>query len=394
MKKTRCICIILTTASLLWGCSENVKMPPEEALPPITVNAPVETTEPTPNALETTPVYPAFTDFLAVNDYEVKPIVISKDLFSVSDLDTYTFDMLYTFEGAEEEAASIIEAGKNPGLGVRSLHEKGITGKGVRVGIIDQNLLVSHPEYASNIVAYFDSGCKVAEDRGSYHGASVTSILCGQSIGVAPDTLVYYGAAPSWEKDAQYFADCLNWMIDENEKLPLNDKIRLVSVSSSPTSKNNWCINGEAWTLAVQRAQDAGILVLDCRTDEPTSFVFTAYLDQGDIDDVSNYKPFFPIPSDDFGGERWKNDIYAPASKRTLAREYRLGEIGYRYEGYGGQSWALPYVSGVLALGAQVAPNLSMEALKNLLFETAFETPEGYKIIYPTQFIDALEALK
>jgi hypothetical protein len=38
--------------------------------------------------------------------------------------------------------SDILEIGKNPGLGIRSLHDRGITGRGIGVAIIDQPLLV------------------------------------------------------------------------------------------------------------------------------------------------------------------------------------------------------------------------------------------------------------
>ena len=44
-----------------------------------------------------------------------------------------------------------IEIGKNPGLGIRSLHALGITGRGVGIAIIDQTLLVEHQEYAEQL---------------------------------------------------------------------------------------------------------------------------------------------------------------------------------------------------------------------------------------------------
>ena len=48
----------------------------------------------------------------------------------------------------------IMELGKNPGLGVRSLHEKGITGRGVSIAIVDQTLLTEHNEYADRLGLY------------------------------------------------------------------------------------------------------------------------------------------------------------------------------------------------------------------------------------------------
>ena len=37
-----------------------------------------------------------------------------------------------------------MKLGKNPGLGVQSLHNHGITGRGIGIAIIDQPLLTTH----------------------------------------------------------------------------------------------------------------------------------------------------------------------------------------------------------------------------------------------------------
>ena len=44
--------------------------------------------------------------------------------------------------------------GKNPGLGVRALHEMGYTGAGVRIAIINQGLNPDYMEYADNLMGY------------------------------------------------------------------------------------------------------------------------------------------------------------------------------------------------------------------------------------------------
>ncbi len=52
----------------------------------------------------------------------------------------------------------ILELGKNPGLGVRALHEAGITGRGVHVAFIDQSLLLEHEEYKGRLLKYEEIG--------------------------------------------------------------------------------------------------------------------------------------------------------------------------------------------------------------------------------------------
>ena len=84
---------------------------------------------------------------------------------------------------------------KDPGLGIRALHEQGFTGKGVKMAIIDQPL-GEHQEYSSNIAEHNDVNATEAGWRkASMHGAGVTSIAVGKTTGVAPEASVNYYSA-------------------------------------------------------------------------------------------------------------------------------------------------------------------------------------------------------
>ena len=104
------------------------------------------------------------------------------DEYNASDLYTYTYNTGTAFAGAEDEAAALLEACKDPGLGVRSLQARGITGRGVNVAILDQPLLTDHPEFADRIAAYYDTGCE--GETSSMHGPAVASLLAGKTIGI------------------------------------------------------------------------------------------------------------------------------------------------------------------------------------------------------------------
>ncbi len=54
-----------------------------------------------------------------------------------------------------------IDAAMNPGLEIRTLHEQGITGKGVAIGVIAAPLNTAHPEFAGRIAWHLD----LAADR-------------------------------------------------------------------------------------------------------------------------------------------------------------------------------------------------------------------------------------
>ena len=286
----------------------------------------------------------------------------------------------------KDVAHSILEKGMNPGLGVRQLHAQGITGKGVNVAIIDQNMCLDHPEYQGKIIKYHDVGTNQPSNQGSMHGPAVTSLLVGEHIGTAPGASVYFAAAPSWTADAQYQADALNWIIDENEKLPENTKIRVVSVSAAPSGPwSPFTKNGAAWDAAYKRAMEANILVLDCTTDH--GITAPCYYDLDDPDNVAKCKPGWP-------GMKSQNQtgrIHVPTSLRTQAEEYSQSVYGYQYTGRGGLSWSVPYLTGILALGWQVRPDLSSSQLLSILFETAYIGDEGAKIINPPAFIEAVK---
>ncbi|GJM58438.1 hypothetical protein EROP_21310 [Erysipelotrichaceae bacterium OPF54] len=90
----------------------------------------------------------------------------------------------------KEELASVEAYGMDPGLGIRNLHEQGITGKGVSIAIIDQPFDPNHIEYEGKIREYEIYN---TDPKGiSMHGPAVTSIAVGENCGVAPDADVCY----------------------------------------------------------------------------------------------------------------------------------------------------------------------------------------------------------
>ncbi len=131
---------------------------------------------------------------------------------------TLWFDDSTAFpEESKPLSLTVLEEGRNPGLGVRALHDEGIVGRDVLVGIIDQNLPgTDHPEYVGKVVKYRNFGTNTTPTEGSMHGPAVLSLLVGERSGTAPGARCYYAAVPSWKQDARYYAEALDWMIQEN----------------------------------------------------------------------------------------------------------------------------------------------------------------------------------
>ena len=385
MKKQLLFCLIVVSMSL-YGCQqisrhqkEVTTLPPtqgfenRQAIPTVPYQTPSQGIE----GEEAIPIKP----YQDVRDLNLTGLTVNLD---DSLIQTLWFNESTAWPTQYKELANtILEQGKNPGLGIRKLHEGGITGKGINVAIIDQNMVLDHPEFKGKIVKYFDTGTDQPSDQGSMHGPAVISLLVGENIGTAPDARVYYVAAPSWTGDAQYYADALNWIVAQNEKLPDKNKIRLVSVSAAPSGPGSpFTMNNDAWDVAYQSAAEAGILVLDCTSNH--GITSPCFYDFGDPENVAKCTPGWP----DSQNLQMLDRIYIPTSYRTTAEEYDQGDFSYQYTGRGGLSWSIPYLSGVLALGWQIRPDLTSSQLLDILFLSAYITDDGLKIINPGAFID------
>ena len=323
--------------------------------------------------------------------YEMKGEEVNIDEGSLTKelIASYTFNEKTDFKGMEKVADEIMEEAKNPGIGVRKLHEAGITGKGVNVAIIDQPLALEHPEYKGKIVKY-ENLCGENGGESSMHGPAVASILAGNTTGIAPDVNIYYVAAPSWTGDALYQAQALTWIIEENKKLPSDQKIRVVSISAAPSGEGSpFTMNNAEWDKAYEQAKKEGILVIDCTE---KSNIGPCYLEGTDREDPKCYKAGFgkTAPIDPIGPEY----ILAPVGSRTTAETYANGSYSYQYDGNGGLSWGIPYAVGTLALGWQIAPELTNEEIMKLLNDTATINSAGDKIITPTAFVEAVNKTK
>jgi hypothetical protein len=312
--------------------------------------------------------------------------------FKPEDIVTFTFNESTVFEGSEELQKQIMENGKNPGLGVRYLHDQGITGQGVSVAIIDDHLLPDHPEFQDQLAALWEHPDFPADQAGlgSMRGPAVASLLVGDSMGTAPGAKLYYAQVASWMGDSKQYADALHWILETNKTLPDSEKIRVVSISAAPSGEGSpFEKNQELYDKAVADAQAQGLLILDCRADNPTTGIIQpAYFDPEDPDNLKQLTAGFagnPFP---ISGEY--PVIGVPASYRTLAEEYEKGQIGYQYSGNGGLNWAIPYASGVLAMGWQVNPELTGQEMAALLMETAYQPEGGDRFINPIDLIEAV----
>lgn len=279
---------------------------------------------------------------------------------------------------------AILESGKNPGLGIKNLHIKGITGKGVTVAIIDNALNIDHQEIKDNIVHYEKLGHPVE----NYHGPAVSSLLCGKTVGVAPDVkLVYFasGFFPKENENKQFSFDndilALNKILEMNSHLPKGKKISAVSIS------RGWYGDDKEFKDIVSKLIDSGVFVFTANAEDYydgfPGTMFLARNPDSDPDDVQSYFAAFDYPANDF--------LFVPSGNRTTASH--MANDSYMYWGTrnGGTSWQMPYVVGMWALAKQVYPDLQPKQFIEIMMQTAYKTDKGENIINPTKIIEYLK---
>jgi len=270
---------------------------------------------------------------------------------------------------ADFDWRAIMETGKNPGLGVRKLHEQGITGKGVGIAIIDQPLLVEHQEYAQQIRLYEEINLP-SQREAQMHAPAVASIAVGKTIGVAPDADLYFFATLPRIFDDQGnsaydfadFAQAIHRVMEINAQLPAERKIRAISLSYGWFEKDK----GYAEiTAAVNKARRAGILVI---YSDPKAFLGAGRAPLRDPDDFQAYEPGLLWAARFYANPGLSIPLLVPMDSRTTASP--TGKDEYVFYPMGGMSWAIPYIAGMYALAAQVAPAITPDKFWKLAIET------------------------
>ncbi len=267
------------------------------------------------------------------------------------------------------DPAAIMETGKNPGLGVRALHAKGITGKGVGIAILDQGLLVDHVEYKDRLRLYEE--IHLGDTFAMMHGPAVASLAVGKTVGVAPDADLYYIAEThakenlgSWAGksfdeivDFAATARAIDRILEINRSLPKEKKIRVISLSLGWMPQHTGYSDVMA---AVARAKQEGVFVLSCAVEETHGLAFLG-LDRdpgGDPEAVASYA----ISSGarrNLAMRRGSPVLLVPMGARATASP--TGAEDYVFYRQGGISWTVPYLAGFYALACQVKPDVTPE---------------------------------
>ncbi len=379
--------------------------------------------------------------------YDVRGCDITKLNLSEDQLLNLTIDKTTVMTSEQKTILNpYMDAAKNPGLGIRKLHEQGLTGKGITIAIIDQPLGM-HKEYVGNIIGQIrDINSKeMGWLEASMHGAAVTSIAVGKNVGVAPDARVFYYSAVNMSKNskdikeyrqkikqeikanknkAHYvnyfkkqlsnidkFGDCpsnkpyvdaINRILDENEKLPRNKRVSVISIS---WRFDEFAPGYKELLQALQRAKEQGVFIVSTALEKHygTSISGANRNPKGNLENPDNYE----------AGAYWKTNkekeenrvenkdklLLVPMDHRTVA-DY-TDEQSYRYEGNdGGMSWSIPWLAGMYVLAKQADNNITPKKFLKYALETSNECKNNDsgdyvgRIINPQKLIQKIQEQK
>ena len=358
---------------------------------------------------------------------------------SVADQIALRDDVLWVYPNYEIELIKPvnqrfeIESGDNDDIetGVEAVRapevwDMGITGEGVLVATIDSGVDGNHPALASRWAgvadpryeghpewAWFDA--YAGQNDFPYdiigHGTHTMGTVCGgapgDQIGVAPGALwmsaglIQQNNVPMFVSDA---IESFEWMIDPDGDPSTNwDVPAVCSNSWGLCTYHGYPPCDETFWAFLDACEAAGIVIIfiagnedysglrrpaDRATDDYRTFSVGA-VDANNpswpIADFSSRGPTYCTPN---GDAAIKPDIAAPGV------DVRSSWKGGGYFSLDGTSMAAPHINGVVALMRQAKPNISVEAIKEIIYQTAYDLgAPGEDNDYGWGMVDAYEAV-
>lgn len=263
-------------------------------------------------------------------------------------------------------------------VGAPAAWAKGLTGAGTAVAVVDSGIDERHPDLAGKTTASADfSGEGDIVDRYG-HGTHVASIIAGTGAasggkyrGVAPDAklLVAKVFGASGESDTAQVMSGIDWAVGQGAKVVNLSLGAGVSDGADPLSEQVDALSAKNGTLFVVAAGNSG--PGDRTVTTPGSAA--AALTVGAVD-RDNSIAWFSSRGPRLRDALVKPEISAPGVGIAAARaaDTSMGEpVDEFYTRESGTSMATPHVAGAAAILLQQHPELSGDALKNILVTTA-----------------------
>lgn len=309
-------------------------------------------------------------------------------------------------------------------LGVDKLWEKGLTGKGVTIAIIDTGIY-PHKDFEGRIIGFKDyvNGYREPyDDQG--HGTHVAGDCAGDGTmsggkykGTAPEAKLV-GVKSLDKHGAGRFSDIIKgiqWVVENKDKY----NIKVMNMSLGGPAFQSY--KDDPICQAVEKAMDKGIVpVIAAGNSGPKAFtvgspgnhpeVLTvgAFDDKNTVerydDHIAEFSSRGPTKIDNLT----KPDVLSPGVNITAPTAYgsvldthpKIPHEGPDYITISGTSMATPIMAGIVADLVQAHPEMSPKEVKQLFTETARRLPgldanqQGFGVVQPVDAYKKAVALK
>ncbi|HEX6353719.1 S8 family serine peptidase [Actinophytocola sp.] len=267
-----------------------------------------------------------------------------------------------------------------PQIGAPTAWESGLTGRGVRVAVLDTGIDTDHPDLAGKVDLSKDFSGKGSVEDGAGHGTHVASTIVGSGAasqgrykGVAPDATLAVGkvlddtgsgsfdsiiAGMEWaaaETDAKVVNMSLGGVAGTDGTDPLSAAANTLTKEYGTlfvVAAGNF---GQDGSVAAPAAADAALAVASV-TKQDTLSRFSSRGPRGGDGAV---KPEIAAPGDGIVAAR--PDGVAPEGE----------PVGDAYQRLSGTSMASPHMAGAAAIVAQQHPDWTPDRLKDALVSSA-----------------------
>lgn len=227
---------------------------------------------------------------------------------------------------------------------VKSIHDQGITGKGVTIAVLDGAVNPNIPELRGANIQDRTPCVMTSAPENAAHGTTVAQILVSPEFGVAPGATLYTYTIPLYGDSPGSNCTISGWTGEAVNDTPLlieqaiNDGADIITISSSFGDTESIDLR---WAMA--RALAEGVIVVAAMgnetTENPTD---TLALWRGicGIGATTRYNSLTEYTN-------WGNGLLTTALGTVVTRDVSTGRV----EEAEGTSFATPIIAGFLALG-------------------------------------------
>jgi subtilisin family serine protease len=263
----------------------------------------------------------------------------------------------------------IMDAESNYQVRVYNVWQQGLTGKGIKIAILDTGFDFTHPELKNSYVGGYDyiNNDDVPEDENG-HGTHVAGIITGDGIdqrakGVAPDVKIYMF------KVCDAFRQCPeDAMMAAMQSVVVTDaRIMSMSIGRNPGTIDENC-DWDPLAVEVNKVADTGIIPIIAAGNDGKTVAISGCASKaiavGAVD---------------------KNDNVAVFSGRGKALDIVAPGVGIYssviggYDSWNGTSMATPHVSAIIALLLQYKPDLMDQEIRQILYDTTSPVDKCYQ---------------